>query len=242
MRLCRFLERAALLGRQILQCGVGQEESPILLQPSPRDNILSSFRSSGKETLGRGKGDIPYPHAPPVEISLILPERVNSIETANGIVILCFGIVTGEESDIIACHYFLVPSRLHSAHDRKKNSDSSMENLQDQSLPYKKQKSQLECLRLELQKISLDITKVQRLTENILRCETYSSYDVEQYLFPHQALGHFEAYPLVLFMANEVMLKQQTCAYIQHWDFFLLLQLLWLPVMRLATFCSGSTE
>lgn len=92
-------------------------------------------------------------------------------------------------------------------------------------------------------KISLDITKVKRLTENILLCETYCSpCGVEQHLFPHQTLGHFEAYSLMLFMANEVMLKQQTCAYIQHWDFFWLLQLLWLPVMRLATFCSRSTE
>lgn len=73
-----------------------------------------------------------------MESSLILSERVNSIETASGIVILCFGIVTGKESDVIACHYFLVPGRQHSAHDRKKTSNSNMENLQDQSFPYKK--------------------------------------------------------------------------------------------------------
>lgn len=70
--------------------------------------------------------------------------------------------------------------------------------------------------------ISPDITKVKRLTENILLCETccFPCGD-EQHLFPHQIPGHFEAYPLMLFMANKVMLKQQTCAYIQHWKFFL---------------------
>lgn len=76
-----------------------------------------------------------------MESSLILSERVNSIETASGIVILGFGIITGKESDVIGCHYFLVPGRQHLAHDRKKTSDSSMENLQDQSFPYKKLKS-----------------------------------------------------------------------------------------------------
>lgn len=70
--------------------------------------------------------------------------------------------------------------------------------------------------------ISLDITKVRRLTENILLCETFCfPCGNEQRLFPHQTPGHFEAHPLMLFMANKVMLKQQTCAYIQHWKFFL---------------------
>lgn len=93
-------------------------------------------------------------------------------------------------------------------------------------------------------KISLDITKVKRVTESILLHETccFPCGD-EQHLFPPQTLGRFEAYPLMPFMANKVMLKQQTCAYIQHWNFFFwLLQLLWLPVTRLATFCSRSAE
>lgn len=59
--------------------------------------------------------------------SLILSEGVNSLETASGITTLCFGIVSGKDSDVIACHYFLVPGRQHLAHDRKKTSDSSME-------------------------------------------------------------------------------------------------------------------
>lgn len=42
-----------------------------------------------------------------------------------------------------------------------------------------------------------------------------------QHLFPHQTPGHFEAYPLMPFMANKVMLKHQTCADIQHWKLFL---------------------
>jgi len=43
----------------------------------------------------------------------------------------CLGVVAGKESNIIACHYFSIPGRQHSAHDRKKTSDSSRENLQD---------------------------------------------------------------------------------------------------------------
>lgn len=34
--------------------------------------------------------------------SLILSARVNSTETASSIMILCFGLITGKESDIIA--------------------------------------------------------------------------------------------------------------------------------------------
>lgn len=89
-------------------------------------------------------------------------------------------------------------------------------------------------------KISLDITKVKRLTENILLRET-CCFPCGNEPLCSLNIGTFWGVPTDTDHRNKTVLKEQTRAYIQPWIFWLL-QLLWLPVTRLATFCSRSTE